>query len=268
MSRIKTKDRAEILSHQLSGVLSRREIAKKYGVTESFIADLDAQLEMLISRGLLSPEDGISFDDFTKAMQPIVDLAEDLIRAGMSNEQVHKICKLSFNHLKHTKKALLDKNFVRRPSLLFSQGLDGQVYTSIFAINYKHFSTASTNLVSVLIALLISQKQAKILFPREKYELSLKEAYEIAEDIDAEKKEMGHPLRYVMDCCPNCGLPFIHLIRGAKKRARCPFCALDQQRRSEAEQALEEQKKAELTEKSLAENALAEVKKEEPHRED
>ncbi len=270
MSRIRTKDRAEILTHQLNGVLSRGEIAKMYGVTENFIADLDAQLEMLISRGLLSPKDGISFADFTKAMQPVVDLAEDLIRAGMSNEQVHKICKLSLNRLKYAKKMILKTSptpSMRRQTLLFKDGLEGRILTSIFAINYRNFSSESTNLVSVLIALLISQKQARQIYPNEDKELSLKEAFEIAEDIDAEKADFSNAdapyfKRYELDTCPTCGLSFLRHIRGPKRKYRCPFCELKSQIHAAAHQAKQEQLEAELTEKKFAERALDQIKEE------
>lgn len=270
MSRISLKDRTEILEQHLAGKLSNRELSKMYDVSENFVIDLKAQLAMLVERGLLSPENGITYDNFAKAMQPIEELADDLLRAGMSNEQVHKICKLSLNRLKHAKKMILKTSPTRptrRPTLLFKDGLEGRILTSIFAINYRNFSSESTNLVSVLIALLISQKQAKQIYPNVDKELSLKEAFEIAEDIDADtadesEAEVPFSKRYELDTCPTCGLSFLRYIRGPRRRYHCPFCELKLQIQTSAQQAKQEQLEAEITEKKLAECALEQVKEE------
>lgn len=227
MSRVSIDVRNEILAQLATGNLSDKELAEKYAVTEAFVADAREQVQFCISNRLLS-RDGINFQAVSGAIKPLESFTVLLTQAGMSIEQIHAITKISRFRIKHLRAALNDSGIVIcKPLYVPSRPTsESRVIISLFAINYKQFSSENTSLLNVLIALNISHKQATELFPHNKNELTLGEAYSIAEDIDSEKQKKPVQRTFCLDYCTKCKLPYLRAAARYRKRLHCPFCAL------------------------------------------
>lgn len=223
MSRISIDSRNEILALIATGALNNQEIAQKYRVTEAFVADARGQVEFCIESGVLAPED-VTFQKVSEVLEPFEHFSVLLVRAGMTVDQIHAITKISRSRIRHLKDGLVVRK--ASPRLLYaptSPTLEGQIMSSIFAINYKRFSSKNTNLLNVLIALNVTHKQICDLFPN-KAKLSLGEAYSIATDIDSDKTADLANRRLCLDTCTECHLAYLRPETRYLKKAQCPFC--------------------------------------------
>ena len=232
MSRLNRERKSELLIALALGVKSNEVLSKQFGVTEVYCDEMRQTVEFCIKKKLLTAEN-ITIENFRKALAPLEILAKELLIAGMSIKQVQKVTTLSTSILKHFKENYREEIGDQSAIAIYRQGLEGQIMCSTFAINYSPFaSDKPVDITEVLIALRLSYRQIQNLFPKEEDYLQLREAYEIAEDLNSGKREDGSYRKFVLDVCPKCSLPFLQYEASYRPRQQCPFCELNKQIKS------------------------------------
>ena len=232
MSRLNRERKDGLLKELALGVKSNEELSKQFGVTVVYCDELRQTVESCMKMKYFTHET-ITTEIFRKALVPLEVLAKELLIAGMSIKQVQKITKLSASILKHFKENYREEIGDQSAIAIYRQGLEGKIMCSTFAINYAPFaSDKPVDIIDVLIALRLAYRQIQNLFPKEEDYLQLREAYEIAEDLNSGKREDGSYRKFVLDVCPKCSLPFLQYEASYRPRQQCPFCELNKQIKS------------------------------------
>lgn len=264
MSRLDNDKRTALLKELALGVKTNEELGKKYGVNPCYCEELRETVALCLKHSNLTHET-ISSETFRKALAPFEEQAKSLLIAGMSNKQVHKVTKLSLSLLKHFREIYKEEIGTRTAFTIYRQGIEGQIMCTAFAVNYSPFAAhKEVDITEVLIALRLSYRQIQNIFPKEEEYLQLREAYEIAEDLNEGKSGKREGRKFVLDVCPKCSLPFLQYEAHYRPKQKCPFCELDKQIKSKQAFAESAENLHELESTLLAKAHEADIKEAKP----